>query len=224
MNDWQWKKYMFCMGKINLYLLTIESLTTGVILEETVLKFLNADLDNKQSIWEAYLEYLEVIDLLSSDFNFNPKRYEKSAFFKFFNKNINAIYFINRTMVNMLLEKPEQKEIDEFIDDTPTIKIIHSFEPRKKNLLNKPELIIDNHVTPITDLWISFIRIGYVKLCLTNIPKIRKCAASDCSLFFIKTPRGHGQKYCSVRCQNRIKKREWLLKKKENKHFIEIPF
>jgi len=37
---------------------------------------------------------------------------------------------------------------------------------------------------------------------------IRQCAAPDCKKLFIPTPRGHQQKYCSVRCRTRIHKRK----------------
>ncbi len=43
--------------------------------------------------------------------------------------------------------------------------------------------------------------------------KIQKCAAEDCERYFIPTPRGRNQEYCSRQCYERIRSRKRRAKK-----------
>ena len=43
---------------------------------------------------------------------------------------------------------------------------------------------------------------------------VRQCAAEDCKKLFIPSPRGHGQKYCSTRCRNRVNMRRKNIRSK----------
>ena len=49
---------------------------------------------------------------------------------------------------------------------------------------------------------------------MTSGKEIRQCEASDCKKYFIPTPRGRNQEYCSKTCYHRIRKRIERLQKR----------
>lgn len=50
--------------------------------------------------------------------------------------------------------------------------------------------------------------IEQIILAMLQGKEIRKCAAEDCQKYFIPTPRGRNQKYCSRQCYERIYSRK----------------
>ena len=62
-------------------------------------------------------------------------------------------------------------------------------------------------------LLMSYILDQLVTLLADN-KEIRQCAAEDCQKYFLPTPRGRNQEYCSKQCYERIRSRKRRAKKK----------
>jgi hypothetical protein len=186
--------------------------------EPLLLRFVNLEIGNDAAI-EIFLNSIDRIDDMKIDF-FGRTTHPMATIEK---PSVTKIRQWHKQFLPIFRHWTETKQLT-----AEEIEWINNQLPNwRKKLIFYEDADIDENVAPLKYVavlefigkeFLSYIIDQFVNLVTNNIEP-HQCEASDCKNYFIPTPRGRGQRFCSRRCFERIRYREKRSKKNSHSTF-----